>query len=130
MSTDPMWPPQGPEEHAQQLHEESAAEGYFEYEDLPYGMLVHASFPLDRWAAVYYSWLSYKGFAAGLHFCEETRLFATQAGGRVWATFQLVFSSPRALGEWLQHGYPIEEMLADVGVPAEDVRSMLGRDIS
>ncbi len=129
MSDDQMWPPQGPEGHAEQLGQ-NPPEDYYEYENVPYGVLVQASFPLERWAAVYYSWLSYKGYACGLHYNEGTRLFATQAGGRVWATFELVFSSPRAVAEWMEHGYPIEEMLADVGVEPENVRTMLGRELA
>jgi hypothetical protein len=130
MDSGRMWPPQGPEDHAQQLRREPIEEQIYEYEDVPYGMLVQANFPQDRWSAVYYSWLSYKGFVVGLHYCEETKLLATQAGARVWATFVVIFSSPRGLAEWLQQGYPIEEMLADLGVPPEDVRSMLVRDVA
>ncbi len=130
MDDDRMWPPQTPEGHAQQFRDEPVGEQVFEYENVPYGVLVQAHFPLERWAAVYYSWLSYKGFVCGLHYCEDTKLFATQAGARVWATFVVVFNTPRGLAEWLQHGYPIEEMLADLGVPPEDIRTMLTRDIA
>jgi hypothetical protein len=128
--TDRMWPPQEPEEHARQLAEEPVEEGVFEYEAAPYGLVVQAHFPMDRWSAVFFSWLSFKGFVAGLRFCENTHLYATQAGARVWATFIVTFSSPRALGEWLRNGYPIEQMLTDLGIPAEDMRSMLVRDLA
>ena len=125
-----MWPPQEPGEHARQLVEEPPAESYYEYEAAPYGLLVQATFPMDRWSAVFFSWLSFKGFVVGLHFCENTHLYATQAGGRVWATFIVTFSSPRGLDEWLRNGYPVEEMLTDLGIPPEDMRSMLVRDIA
>ncbi len=127
---DRMWPPQTPEGHAQQLQQEPYGEGIFEYEAAPYGLLVQANFPIDRWSAVFFSWLSFKGFVAGLHFCQDTHLFATQAGARVWATMIVTFNSPRGLAEWQQHGYPVEEMLRAMGIPDDDMHIQLLRDFS
>lgn len=125
-----MWPPQDVEAHVRQLREEPPDGQVFEYEAAPYGMLVQATFPTTRWSAVYFSWLSFKGFIVGVHYVEDLHLYATQAEGRVWATIVVTFTSPRGLAGWLEHGYPVEQMLRDVGVPDEDIRVSLVRDIA
>ena len=125
-----MWPPQGPDEYARQLREQREGGEVFEYEAVPYGLMVQAVLPMDRWSAVYFSWLSLKGFLAGVYQVEDMHLYATQAGGRVWVTMIVTFSSPRALASWLEEGYAVEEMLRDVGVPDDDIRTSLIRDIA
>jgi hypothetical protein len=130
-----FWPPEGQE--AQERQEEAAGAtdaGYhaveYEYDEAPFVMLVQAHFPADRWSAVYFSWLSFKGFIVGVHHVEATRVVVTQAGREVYAWFQVTFSSQEALGAWLEYGYPIEEMLRDLGVSPEAIRTSLAREIA
>jgi hypothetical protein len=101
----------------------------YEYDFWPYVYVVTATFPADRWSAVFFSWLSVKGFTAGMHYVEGAHCYATPVeGDRVWATFAIRFSNEEAVSSWYEYGYPVEEMLAGLGVAAEDITSIVARD--
>lgn len=125
-----FWPLIGPEGQGAQIDERTRAGAYnVENDAAPYAHVVLASFAPDRWSAVYFSWLSLKGWMAGLHYLETTHLYATEHDGRIYTTFVVVFSSAEAVGAWLEHGYPVEEMLRSLGVAGEDIRGLLMRDL-
>jgi len=126
-----FWPSMGPERQGEELDRRTrAAEVNIENEASSYVHIVLASFPADRWSAVYFSWLSLKGWIAGLHYLESTHLYATEHDGRVYATFVVEFSSPEALGAWLEHGYSVEEMLRALGVAEADISPALMRGVA
>jgi hypothetical protein len=102
----------------------------YELEQAPYAHVVTATFPHDRWSGVFFSWLSLKGFILGVHSVENVRLYASEMGARVQATFVTVFSNRESLDAWLEHGYPVEEMLVAEGVVEDDITSVLARDLS
>ncbi len=102
----------------------------YELEQAPYAHVVTATFPHDRWSAVFFSWLSLKGFILGVHSVENTRLYASELGEQVQATFVTVFSDRESVEAWLDHGYPVEEMLVAEGVAESDIASALARDLS
>jgi hypothetical protein len=125
-----FWPRIGPEGQGAQIDQRTrAAEHNVENDASGYAHVVLASFPVDRWSAVYFSWLSLKGWLAGLHYLESTNLYATEYDGRIYVNFAIVFSSAEAVGAWLEHGYPIEEMLRSLGVADADIRGLLMRDL-
>ena len=109
----------------------SEREYHYETELHPFANLVTATFPAERWSAVFYSWMSLKGFILGVHGVENVRLYATEPQeGRVQATFVVVFSSAGAVAAWIEDGYTVEEMLAANDVDQNDITSVLARDLS
>lgn len=102
----------------------------FEYEQAPYAHIVTASFPPDRWSAIYYSWLSLKGYMLGVHGIDNTRCYADETDGHVDAVFVTIMSDRQAALAWLEQGYPVEEMLAAEGVAVDDIKTVLARDLS
>ena len=125
-----FWPLIGPERQGAAIDERTrAAEYNVENDASGYAHVVLASFLPDRWSAVYFSWLSLKGWLAGLPQLETLHLYATEHDGRIYTTFIVVFSSAEAVGAWLEHGYPVEEMLRSLGVADQDIRGLLMRDL-
>ena len=102
----------------------------YELEQAPYAHVVTASFPHERWSGVFFSWLSLKAFVLGVHSVENVRLYASEVGDDVQATFVTVFSDVESMDAWLSHGYPVEEMLTAEGVPEEHITTVLARDLS
>ena len=110
---------------------EGEREYLFETDLHPFATIVTATFAADRWSAVFYSWMSLKGFVVGVHGVENVRLFATEVeDGRVQAVFVIVFSNRGAVISWVDNGYTIEEMLMANGVAEGDITSVLARDLS
>jgi hypothetical protein len=104
---------------------------HYETELHPFAHIVTASFPAERWSAIFYSWMSLKAYLLGVHAVENVRLYATESDeGRVRATFVVVFSTREAVAAWVESGYPVEEMLAANGVGESDINSVLARDLS
>jgi hypothetical protein len=109
---------------------DTAPEYIYEMEQTPFAHVVTATFGHDRWSGVFFSWLSLKGFILGVHSVENVRLYASEVGEHVQATFITVFSDSAAMDAWLDHGYPVEEMLLAAGVPEDEISSVLARDLS
>lgn len=101
-----------------------------EYELAPYGQIVQATIPELLWSSVFFSWLSMKGHLQGLHDMDRTQMFATRQEDRVFAQFITVWTNREAYAEWLQHGYPVEEMLRSMGIDEQDIVIIHVRDFS
>ncbi len=106
------------------------SEYMYELEQAPWAHVVTATFSHDRWSGVFFSWLSLKAFVLSIHSAENVRLYASNVGDDVQATFITVFSEVEALDAWLAEGYPVEEMLAAEGVAQGAITSVLARDLS
>lgn len=102
----------------------------FEYEQAPYAHVVTASFPPDRWSAIFYSWMSLKGYMLGVHGIENTRCYADESDDHVDAVFVTILADRESALAWLEQGYTVEEMLVAEGVPADDMTTLLVRDLS
>jgi len=103
---------------------------YREYEDSPYALVVRATMPFDAWTGVFYSWLSLKGHLQGLHGWDRTELFASRWENTVTATFITVWENAESMSQWLDIGYPVPELLENMGVAPEDMDFQLMRDFS
>jgi hypothetical protein len=103
---------------------------YKEYDIAPYAQMVQTAVPQEVWSGVFFSWLSIKGHLQALHEFDRTEMFATVAGGSVYATFIVVWDTAEALAEWMRHGYPVEEMLRAMGIPDTDIHIQLVRDFA
>ena len=79
---------------------------------------------------MFFSWLSLKAFILGVHSVENVRLYASEVGDDVQATFVTVFSDVESMDAWLGQGYPVEEMLTAEGVLEERITTVLARDLS
>jgi hypothetical protein len=103
---------------------------YKEYDIAPFCLMVQAAIEQSRWSGVFFSWMSMKAHLQALHGLERTEAFATLVGDTVYATFIVVWSNADELAEWMERGYPVEEMLRAMGIPDEDMRIQLVRDYS
>jgi hypothetical protein len=122
--------PSTTEETFQLLRTGLGASRYKEYDIAPFAQMVQAAIPQPSWSGVFFSWLSLKGHLQALHGLERTAMVATLSGDVVYATFLVVFSNVDSLAEWMEHGYPVEEMLRSMGLPDEDIHVQLVRDYS
>jgi hypothetical protein len=103
---------------------------YKEYDIAPYVVAVRAQVPRPVWPGVLYSWLSLKGHMQGLHSLDTTYMFARGVEDGVLVMFYAVFGLAEGLTAWMQHGYTIDRMLTEMGVPAEDIDVQVMRDYS
>lgn len=104
---------------------------YKEYDIPGYVQVVRARIPAEIWSGVFYSWLSLKGHLQGLHDFDRTEFFATStADGDVDAVFAVVWNGAESLTGWLENGYPMDLVLANMGIPVENVNVQLMRDYS
>lgn len=104
---------------------------YKEYDIPGYAQVVRAHIPAEIWSGVFYSWLSLKGHLQGLHDFDRSEFFATaNEDGDVDAVFAVVWAGAESLTGWLENGYPIDRVLANMGIPAENVSVQLMRDYS
>lgn len=128
--TDKLWPEASPESIQANLEAGLGGSRHKEFELAPYGQMVEVSIAEEIWSSVFFSWLSLKGHLQGLHDMDRTELFAARMGDRVYAMFITVWTKQEAFTEWLQHGYPVEEMLRSMGVEKENIRITYVRDFS
>lgn len=104
---------------------------YKEYEYPAYAEVVRAHVPVERWTAVYYSWMSLKGHLQGLHDFDRSEFFCTSRDDEtILALFAVIWQGADAMAEWLESGYPTDQMLRDLGVPEQDISVELMRDFS
>jgi hypothetical protein len=104
------------------------ASRYKEYDIAPYVVAVRATVPRTIWPGVFYSWL--KGHMQGLHSLDTTYVFARGLDESILVSFYAVFSLGEGLSAWLEHGYTIDQMLTEMGVPAEEIDVQIMRDYS
>jgi hypothetical protein len=103
---------------------------YKEYDIAPYAQMVQAAVPQQQWSGVFFSWMSMKAHLQGLHGLDRTETYATLQEDVVYATFIVVFENAEELGQWMENGYPVEEMLRAMGLPEEDIHIQLVRDFA
>lgn len=104
---------------------------YKEYEYPPYAQVVSVRIPLEVWSGVVYSWLSLKGHMQGLHGFDRSEFFTTAVDDtHIYAIFVVVWQGADTLAEWMQRGYSTEKMLAEMGIPSDDIDVHLMRDYS
>ncbi len=124
------WPVLNREQELGALDSGMGASRYKDYNEAPFVQMVHAHMPHELWSGVFFSWLSMKGHLQGAHGVLRVEMYATRFAGRVYALFMVVWEEADAMMEWLYHGYPIEEMLRQVGVQPGDITVALARDFS
>lgn len=104
---------------------------YKEYELAGYAEVVRARIPDEIWTGVFFSWMSMKGHLQGMNGFDRSQFFATAVeGGGMEATFVVVWEDAEMLAEWLENGFSVEDMLLEMGIPADDVHVLLMRDFS
>jgi hypothetical protein len=104
---------------------------YKEYEYPAYAEVVRVHVPVERWTAVYFSWMSLKGHLQGLHDFDRSEFFCTSRDdGTVLALFAVIWQGADAMAEWLENGYPTDKMLRELGIPDADISVELMRDFS
>lgn len=104
---------------------------YKEYDYPGYVQVVRATVPAEIWSGVFYSWLSMKGHLLGIHDFDRSEFFVSGLpGSDIDVVFAVVFHEAESLAEWVEHGYPVDAMLAAMGVPREDITVALARDFS
>jgi len=104
---------------------------YKEYDIPGYAQIVRARIPAAIWSGVYYSWLSMKGHLQALHDWDRTEFFATSLpDGDVEAVFAVIWNGAEALADYVENGYPVDEMLRGVGIPEQNIDVQLMRDFS
>ncbi|MHB8842314.1 MAG: hypothetical protein ACYC56_11125 [Candidatus Aquicultor sp.] len=130
MANNDATPERKSDEAERQLETGLGTTKYKAYGQAPYVYTVLASMTEEIWNNVFFSWLSMKGYLQGMHGMNRTEMFATKIGGRVYATFIVVWSHEEQLAAWLEHGYTVEELLQSMGCPANDVQVSLQRDFS
>lgn len=123
-------PPMSREETFARIESGLGTSRYKEYDIAPYAQMVQAAIPQPVWSGVFFSWESMKGHLQGLHGFDRTQMFATLVGDVVYATFIVVWDNSLAISGWMEHGYPVEEMLRSMGIPEDDVHIQLVRDFS
>jgi hypothetical protein len=104
---------------------------YKEYELAPYVQMVTARIPKAMWSGVFFSWLSIKGHLQGLWGFDRSQFFASELpDGYVEAVIVVAWQGAEPLSAWLQHGFSVEQMLREMGIPDRDVNVRLMRDFS
>ena len=118
-------------EQFQRIAEGLGGERYKEYDIAPFVEMVEATIPEEIWSGVFYSWQSMKGFLQGVYGMERVQMFAArERDGHIFACFCTVWAGGEELAEWLENGYPVEEMLTGMGVPKDNITMRLVRDYS
>jgi hypothetical protein len=101
-----------------------------EYSIAPYALVVTARMSEETWPKVWFSWLSLKGHLQGFHYVRSTYQFTSRIADEIVAIFVVVFNSADAAGAWLEHGYTVEMMLSEMGVPESRYEVRMMRDFS
>lgn len=101
-----------------------------EYMVSGYALVVTVRMDPGHWPNVWYSWLSLKGHLQSFHYLTSTHHFVRRTEDEVLSTMVVVFDNASAVAAWLRDGYPMDQMLREMGVPESDFEVHLMRDFS